>query len=247
MEHNFINRHATNPIKMPSQSSNTAAATDQGKQLETIEQLQTGPGSNYFEKTRYIELIIQLISEEMNEVVTAVQQNLEMNFKVMGKSDISKIYYSLSRLIIDFKCNSSAVFRPYCAPELSDTLPMKTGERTVKDAVKKSFLVFKNNKYFTVQTDRIAFIYIRNSSSTIVTMEQEEYPLVQSLDQVQGLLIPKQFYRINRQYLINFNAVKEVEHYFARKLFVRLIIPTPDKLVIGKERTVGFLNWMEHR
>jgi len=115
------------------------------------------------------------------------------------------------------------------------------------DDGKKSFLVFKNNKYTTVQTEQIAFFYIRNETPTIMTFQTQEYSLSQSLDQVQSLISPKQFYRLNRQYLINFNAIKEVEHYFSRKLFVRLTIATPDKLLIGKEKTTAFLNWLENR
>lgn len=115
------------------------------------------------------------------------------------------------------------------------------------DDGKKSFLVFKNNKYTTVQTEQIAFFYIRNETPTIMTFQTQEYSLSPSLDQVQSLISPKQFYRLNRQYLINFNAIKEVEHYFARKLFVRLTIATPDKLLIGKEKTTAFLNWLENR
>jgi len=115
------------------------------------------------------------------------------------------------------------------------------------DEGKKSFLVFKNNKYITVQTEQIAFIYINLTSPSIMTFQGEEYSLNQSLDQVQSQLSPKQFFRLNRQYLINFSAIKEVEHYFARKLFVRLVIPTPEKLLVGKEKTTNFLHWLENR
>ena len=115
------------------------------------------------------------------------------------------------------------------------------------DDGKKSFLVFRNNKYSTVQTDTIAFFYIKEDVTTIMTFQQQEYSIAQSLDQLAAVLSAKQFFRVNRQYLINFAAVKEVEHYFARKLFVRLVIPTPEKLLIGKEKTSAFLGWLEDR
>jgi DNA-binding LytR/AlgR family response regulator len=115
------------------------------------------------------------------------------------------------------------------------------------DEGKKSFLVFRNNKYTTVQTDTIAFFYIKEDATTIMTFQQQEYSIAQSLDQLAAVLPAKQFFRVNRQYLINFAAVKEVEHYFARKLFVRLVIPSPDKLLIGKEKTSAFLGWLEER
>jgi DNA-binding LytR/AlgR family response regulator len=112
---------------------------------------------------------------------------------------------------------------------------------------KKNFLVFKSNKYTTVPTDQIAYFYIKHDLVTIVTFQSQEYSLDQSLDQVQNSLSTKQFFRLNRQYLINFSAVKEVEHYFARKLFVKLSIATPEKLLIGKEKTTAFLQWLESR
>ncbi|QJB30677.1 response regulator transcription factor [Chitinophaga oryzae] len=115
------------------------------------------------------------------------------------------------------------------------------------DEGKKSFLVFRNNKYVTVQTDQIAYIYIKYTSPSIVTFKGEEYTITQSLDQVQNQLSARQFYRLNRQYLINFSAVREVEHYFARKLLVNLHVATPEKLLIGKEKTAAFLQWLEER
>lgn len=138
--------------------------------------------------------------------------------------------------------NFKNFFQQNTQPDLDGLL-----KRIGLDEGKKSFLVFKNNKYTTIQTDQIAFIYIRNDSSTIMTFQEQEYSIVHSMDQIQGMLSPKQFFRLNRQYLINFSAVKEVEHYFDRKLFVKLVIPSPDKLLIGKEKTSNFLSWLENR
>ena len=112
---------------------------------------------------------------------------------------------------------------------------------------KTSFLVFKNQKYTTVQTDNIAFFYIRNDATSIMCFDKQEYALSQSLDQITASVSSKQFFRVNRQYLVNFKAIKEVEHYFLRKLYVKLLIETPDKLLINKEKSHSFLNWMEDR
>jgi|SRR5882757_3552864 len=138
--------------------------------------------------------------------------------------------------------NLKNFFQQSTRPDLDGLL-----KRIGLDEGKKSFLVFKNNKYTTIPTDLIAFIYIKYDSATIMTFQSQEYSITQSLDQVQSLLSPKQFYRLNRQYLINFSAVKEVEHYFARKLLVKLVIPSRDKLLVGKEKATGFLDWLESR
>ena len=114
-------------------------------------------------------------------------------------------------------------------------------------AGKKSFLVSRHNKYFNVLTDNIAFFYIKYDSPVIMCFDKQEYFVNYSLEQIQSLLPENQFYRLNRQYLINFNAVKEVEHYFARKLLVNPVISTKDKLIVSKEKVTEFLRWLDNR
>ena len=114
-------------------------------------------------------------------------------------------------------------------------------------AGKGSFLVFKHNKYITVPTENVAFFYVKYESTLITCFDGQEYTVNYSLEQIQNLLTDKQFFRLNRQYLINFCAVKEVEHYFARKLFVRLAVPVPDDLLVSKEKACCFLQWLEDR
>jgi DNA-binding LytR/AlgR family response regulator len=127
-------------------------------------------------------------------------------------------------------------------PNLDELITKLTGTMG-----KKSFLVFKNNKYINVRTENIALFYIRYESSMIMCFDKQEYFVNHSLEQIQNLLPDKQFYRLNRQCLINFNAVKEVEHYFARKLLVNLVIPTKDKLIVSKEKVSSFLAWLDNR
>ena len=133
-------------------------------------------------------------------------------------------------------------FQHFRIPSLDDLLT-----KLAAPAGKKSFLVFKNNKYINVPTENIAFFYIKYESAMIMCFDKQEYFVNYSLEQIQNLLPEKQFYRLNRQYLINFNAVKEVEHYFARKLLVNSIIPMKDKLIVSKERVTEFLRWLDNR
>lgn len=133
-------------------------------------------------------------------------------------------------------------FQQYYLPNLDDLLT-----KLSSPVGKKSFLVFKNNKYINVLTENIAFFYVKYESSTIMSFDKQEYFVNHSLEQLQSLLTDKQFFRISRQYLINFNAVKEVEHYFARKLLVHLTVPSKDKLLVSKEKVSHFLHWLDNR
>lgn len=133
-------------------------------------------------------------------------------------------------------------FRQKAIPDLGELLT-----KIIQPAEKTSFLVFKHQKYTTVQTAQIAFFYIRNEATSIMCFDGQEFSVNQSLEQIAGSVSPKQFFRVNRQYLVNFTAIKEIEHYFLRKLYVRLLVDTPDKLLINKEKSQQFLSWMENR
>ena len=119
--------------------------------------------------------------------------------------------------------------------------------KPLSETGKTSFLVYKHNTYRIIQTENIAFFYFKFRSSIIVSFDGQEYSVHYSLEQIQQLLHERLFFRLNRQYLINFTAVEEVEHYFARKLLVKLTIPAREKLVVSKEKASGFLSWLENR
>jgi DNA-binding LytR/AlgR family response regulator len=120
-------------------------------------------------------------------------------------------------------------------------------EKLTMPVGKKSFLVCKNHKYMNVPTENIAFFYVKYESSIIVGLDEQEYFVNHSLEQIQNSLSEKQFFRLNRQYLVNFNAIKEVEYYFARKLLVNLVVPVKDKILVSKERVTTFLHWLDNR
>ncbi|WP_342646573.1 LytTR family DNA-binding domain-containing protein [Mucilaginibacter sp. CSA2-8R] len=114
-------------------------------------------------------------------------------------------------------------------------------------AEKQSFLVFKNGKYITVPVLSIAYAFVRNEQTTLVTFDGEILGINQSLDETANQLNHKSFFKVNRQYLIAFKAIKEVEHYFARKLLVKLTVQTEEKLLVGKDKSTAFLQWLEER
>ncbi len=135
----------------------------------------------------------------------------------------------------------------YNYPQALQTLEADNLRKPFFGIGKKSFLVFKHNKYTTVPTESIAFFYIKYDVTVIVTFDRQEFSVNYSLEQIQELLSQHQFYRLNRQYLINFSAIKEVEHYFARKLLVIPAMPFHDKLIVSKEKATTFLAWLENR
>lgn len=154
--------------------------------------------------------------------------------KPFSKEDIAEAFRKVDEL--------KNFFQQKVLPDLGDLLSKLGGP-----SGKTSFLVFQNQKYATVKTEDIAFFYVKNDGVWIMCFDKQKFTINQSLDQIAGLVSSKQFFRVNRQYLVNFKAIKEVEHHFLRKLFVKLVIDAPDVLLINKEKSHSFLSWMEDR
>jgi DNA-binding LytR/AlgR family response regulator len=161
-------------------------------------------------------------------------KGIDYILKPFSRDDISEALKKVDELRKFFRKNE--------LPDIESLL-----QKISQPAGKTSFLVFKNQKYTTIPTESIAYFYIHNEITHLVTFDKEQFQLSQPLGQVAEQVSGKQFFRINRQYLVSFKAVKEMEHYFQRKILVKLVIQTPEKLLINKDKTHSFFSWLEDR
>ena len=62
-------------------------------------------------------------------------------------------------------------------------------------------------------------------------MQHQNYFMNTSLDELEKMANPEQFYRATRQYLINRAAIANTERFFSRKLVVKLTVPMTETIV----------------
>jgi two-component system response regulator LytT len=115
-----------------------------------------------------------------------------------------------------------------------------------KKQSKSSVLVYKQDKILPIRFDDIAFFYIENEITHLITFNNKQYTINQTIEKLEEIS-SDYFYRVNRQFLINRKAIKEASQYFARKLSLTLVIPFKDTITVSKNKVSGFLNWLsEH-
>jgi len=119
-------------------------------------------------------------------------------------------------------------------------LELLEGRRSQKQG---SVLVYHKENIIPVKVDDIALFYIEHEVTRLTTFNQKHYFVNKTLEELtKGT--GDDFYRANRQFLINRKAINNVSQYFARKLSVNLIIPFKGKIIISKEKSKDFLNWL---
>jgi len=117
--------------------------------------------------------------------------------------------------------------------------------KQVKQTYKSTLLVSHREKIIPVQVKDIAYFCLDNTIVQLCTMQNQRYFMTTSLDELEKTIDPILFYRANRQYLINRNAISNVERFFSRKLAVKLLMDTPEGIVVSKTKAIEFLQWLE--
>ncbi len=80
-----------------------------------------------------------------------------------------------------------------------------------------------------------------------VTQQRQTYTMDQSLDRLQDLLDPEQFFRINRKMIIRYAAIKGMVAYSRSRIKIELVPPPPRGIdpVVSVERSARFKEWID--
>ena len=125
------------------------------------------------------------------------------------------------------------------------TIMAKIQTASQTNSFQTSFIVQKKEKMIPLSVFSIAFIYIENDIIYAVNFDNEKSSIFKSLDEIENVLNPIHFFRINRQMLVNRKAVKNIVPYFNRKLKVNLNIKHTDKVVVSRLKVSRFKQWLE--
>ncbi len=127
--------------------------------------------------------------------------------------------------------------------ETVDTL-LKVLSGDVKSR-KSTFIANVEDKIIPVAADSIAYVYATSGGMQMVTLAGKEYAYHSTLDEIMEELDPGKFFHASRQFIISKTAITSVERYFNRKLFIKLIVPTPEQVLISRLKAKSFIEWME--
>ncbi|MDR3705909.1 MAG: LytTR family DNA-binding domain-containing protein [Paludibacteraceae bacterium] len=110
---------------------------------------------------------------------------------------------------------------------------------------KSSLLIYFQEKIIPIKACDIDFIHSENGIVTIYMNNKQHYYTNYTLETLETILNPVFFYKANRQFIINRQAILNIEHYFTRRLVVKLTQPAPESIIISKVKASDFLKWVE--
>ncbi|HCE58288.1 MAG TPA: DNA-binding response regulator [Prolixibacteraceae bacterium] len=115
-----------------------------------------------------------------------------------------------------------------------------------KPEYKKRFLIQIADKIRKVEVSEVACFYAMEKGCYISTFQGNNYPVDYSLDKLETMLEPDLFFRINRKFIVNMNAITNMVAYSRSRIKLELK-PKPgtsDETIVSIERTAEFKKWL---
>ena len=109
---------------------------------------------------------------------------------------------------------------------------------------KRKFLVKRGSDYVSVRAEDIAYFYASHKIVCLVNKQGQKFILDESLAELEEQLDPAMFYRINRKYLVNVNAIQRIRSYPKSKLQLDLTPTVEEEVLIAQENVSAFKEWM---
>ncbi|MEG1660254.1 MAG: LytTR family DNA-binding domain-containing protein [Bacteroides sp.] len=166
--------------------------------------------------------------------------SIDYLLKPIGRTDIEHAFDKLA--LLHGSETEQPVFR---ADEL---LPLMRSLHK-KESYKSHFLVpAKGDKLLPLSVVMIRLFYIRDCQVKAVLIDGSEHSFNQTLDELADCLDPTLFFRVNRQYLVSREAIKDIDLWFNSRLSINLHYATlPEKILVSKARVAEFKEWFSNR
>lgn len=115
------------------------------------------------------------------------------------------------------------------------------------DSYKERISAKKGETIRSISLEQVAYFYADAGVVFLVTYSNERYWVEYTLNDLEQLINPKLFFRVNRQFIVQINAVKEVKPYFKGRLSIN-IEPKPkdmSDIIISQKKAGSFKDWLD--
>ena len=106
------------------------------------------------------------------------------------------------------------------------------------------FLVKQGQKLISIETSDIAYFYADGRLSYFITWDKQKHIVDYVLEDLEQMLDPQQFYRINRGFILHSKAIAQIHNYFNGKLKLELQPATTKEVLVSREKAKEFKEWM---
>jgi len=118
--------------------------------------------------------------------------------------------------------------------------------QNVHKQYKNRFMVKIGDTISSLKTEDINYFLSEDGLVLAITSQNKKYPIDYTLDQLEEIVSPELFFRINRKVLVNINSVQKASAYFNSRLKLTIIGLSEEDAVVSRERVADFKKWLDN-
>lgn len=123
---------------------------------------------------------------------------------------------------------------------------LKNSSDNTKNIFQKDRVIAKKGtNYYVIFTNQIAFIYTESRIVFLIDRTGERYTVERSLSELEIELPNREFFRVNRKFIVHINAILSFKPSFKGKIALELLHLAKAEVSISQENATQFKKWIE--
>lgn len=110
---------------------------------------------------------------------------------------------------------------------------------------KTRFVVKVGEHLRTIEVGSIQYFYSQDKATFCVTDDNRNHILDYTLEQLEEMIDPDQFFRINRKYMVRSHAIQDIISYTNSRLRLVLKGSQDNDIIVARERVQEFKDWLD--
>lgn len=115
----------------------------------------------------------------------------------------------------------------------------------ISSPYKQKFLVKIGLKYISIPTQDVAYFYSETSTTYLMTSAGESMIVDHSLDELEELLDPTSYFRVNRHMILCDKSITSIDSYFNNRLLLSTKPEFNDNIIVSREKVRLFKHWLD--
>ena len=129
-------------------------------------------------------------------------------------------------------------------PQYSGQFYQNLLQNIAKQDFKDRFLIKTGQSFSSIETSEIAYFFSEESLTQCLVFNQKKHIIEHPLDELERLLNPKDFFRINRKLILNIKAIQKISPHFNGRLKLELAPQYREEVFVARERVGDFKGWL---
>ncbi len=118
-------------------------------------------------------------------------------------------------------------------------------QQMTQKSYKERFLVKMGQQLNYLKVSDIAYFYSEDGLLHALDKKNKRHIIDYTLDQLETVLSPDHFFRINRKNIISLPAIEKIHTYFNSRLKLDLVPSTPQEVIVSRDRVNDFKQWLD--